>query len=179
MRRAHRSAFIGFAACAAAAILLCAMFYVLAPLRAERIASGNGSHIGENELQLYDFLVKDLRRASTIFTEFIVVCFAAYWVLAGIFGKEGHERSRVANMLLFFGSLGFYAMVVNDSYFEWADTWRDQLPLRHQGFQILRIYECPSSQIFFDFMILVSLALFVASLPARIISSRKATKIAE
>lgn len=176
MRRAHRSALIGFIACTAAAILLCAVFYILAPLQAERIALGNVNQIGEHEIQLYDLLVKDLRRTSTVFTEFIVVCFAGYWILAGIFGNEGHERSRVANLLLLFGSLGFYAMAVNDSYFEWADTFCDQLPLPHHGFQILKIYECPSSQIFFNFLMLFSWALFLVSLPVRIISSRKAAK---
>lgn len=178
MRRAHRSALIGFMACAAAAILLCAVFYIFAPMAAERMAFGNVSQIGAHEIQLYDLLVRDLRRTSVTITEFAVACFMGYWVLAGILGKEGHERSRVANILMLFGSLGFYAMVLNDSYFEWFDVWCDQLPFRHQGFQILKIYECPSSQIFFNFLIFVSLALFVASLPVRIISSRKAAKIA-
>ncbi|WP_219894073.1 hypothetical protein [Aquisediminimonas profunda] len=178
MRLSHRSALIGFMACAAAAILLCAVFYILAPIAAERMAFGNVSQIGAHEIQLYDLLVRDLRRTSMTITEFIVACFMGYWALAGILGEEGQERSRPANILMFFGSLGFYAMVLNESYFEWFDVWCDQLPFHHQGFQILKIYECPSSQIFFNFLIFVSLALFVVSLPVRIISSRKAARIA-
>ena len=172
MKRSYREALLGFAACAAGTAAIYAVMYFGAPVQAQQHVVGIAKTFGDTEDQALAFLVESARYTATSFIKLLFPTFAIYWFVAGLLGRAPLLKSKIANALLIAGSFGVIAVAAN-SYFYWAETYCDVLPFPHEGFQILRINECPSSQIFFTSLFWISAAFFLASLIVRLVRSRR------
>ena len=137
--------------------------YLSAPVLAERHVARIVQISGDTEELALASLVESARHKATDFIKLLLPTFAIYWFVAGLGGRTPLLKARHANALLIAGSSGVIAIAAS-SYFYWAETYCDQLPYPHKGFQILRINECPSSQIFFSSLFWISAAFFLASL---------------
>tara|TARA_B100001765_G_C19420263_1_gene300775 strand:+ start:132 stop:689 length:558 start_codon:yes stop_codon:yes gene_type:complete len=171
MKESYREALLGFAACAAGTVVIYAAMYLSAPVLAERHVARIVQISGDTEELALASLVESARHKATDFIKLLLPTFAIYWFVAGLGGRTPLLKARHANALLIAGSSGVIAIAAS-SYFYWAETYCDQLPYPHKGFQILRINECPSSQIFFSSLFWISAAFFLASLIVRLVRSR-------
>lgn len=95
----------------------------------------------------------------------IVLCFL-YWAVAAFVRSSSVSQSRLVHALAVVGVL-FLLLVSANYYFGWADTYCDVLPYPHQGFQISKINECPSSYTFFTNLGTTGFLLIAASLFVR------------
>jgi len=102
----------------------------------------------------------------------LLLWFSIYWLAAAKIGVKRSLGALAANVLLLAGTFGLLFLTVN-RFFYWLEGYCDQLPYPHEGFQILRLYECPSSRIFLDLLWYVSISLFLLSLIFRALHSRQ------
>ena len=174
IKRSHKEALRGFIACAAGTVTIFAAMYFGAPIQAQQHVPGIVETFGDTEEQALAFLVESARYTAGGFLKLLLPMFAIYWLFAGLWGRTPILKSRSANFFLMIGCIGVTAVAANH-YFYWAETYCDVLPFPHEGFQILRIYECPSSQIFFTSLFWVSIALFVVSLIVRLARTGRST----
>lgn len=172
---AWASALAGFLVCA----LITLVLYLWLYFGAEGIADAHGARIadwaGEPEAEIRLWLIEEARRTAHLTAIFLLSMFVIYWLIAAAFGRRSVASSMSANGLLALAVAAFLAVGLND-YFGWADTYCDQLPFPHDGFQLAKIHECPSSSIFFLTLWQVSVWLMIASLAVRVITSRMRSK---
>ena len=164
---AGKSALFGFLGWGGIAFALFLALYFGAAFHAEL-------HVAE----VRSFLIEDSRWVASTFGLQTLQLLAAHWLLAGLLGRGSVARIQSANVVLLFAMICILALTLN-RYFYWAETYCDVLPNPHEGFQITKVYECPSSQIFFRFLGMASLLLIGLSLVTRIVKSCYANTQAE
>ena len=155
---AARSALTSFLVCA----LLTLVLYLLMYFGAVGVADAS------NDRSLIEHGRWVAKGAATS----LLIIFAVYWALSALLGRGPVGRSASANVLLALGVAVHAALFLN-SYVGWAGTVCDARPYPHEGFQLARIYECPSSSIFFTALANHALFLLICSLAVRIVTSRK------
>ena len=96
----------------------------------------------------------------------LVVMFMIYWLIAVGTGLKRGLGAPLANALLLVGSAGFAFLIVN-RFFYWIEGYCDQRPFPHEGFQLLKIDECPSSATFLHVLDAGSVAIVILSLGFR------------
>lgn len=94
---------------------------------------------------------------------------AIYWGVAAFAHLSSDHRTRLVHTLMILGVF-FLLTVSANAYFAWADTHCDVLPYPHQGFQLAKIRECPSSSTFFTILSATGLLLIISSFLARLAS---------
>lgn len=105
--------------------------------------------------------------AARSIAELLLVIASIYWAVAACVRSWPWRKSRLVHALAVLGVLCILLVGANP-YFGWADTYCDVLPFPHQGFQLLKIKECPSSYIFFTTLFDTGLFLILASLVVRV-----------
>jgi len=97
----------------------------------------------------------------------VTAAVGVYWALAGFLGRSNLHRFSSANCIM---TLAFavYLVVAANGLYGWVDTYCDQLPFPHSGFQITKVGECPSSSSFFQMLLIISLVLLLLSLIVRV-----------
>ncbi len=98
---------------------------------------------------------------------YLAMLCTVYWIGAAFGGAPPTRAVCLIATLGVFGTISTLVVVAN-TYFGWADIYCDVLPFPHQGFQLMKIGECPSSQTFFTVMAGAGLFLILASLVVRL-----------
>jgi len=171
MRESLKSAAIGFAGCALVVVVIYAALLLFSEAAADRLIAQIDEPYPGPERELREHLRSNA--GQTI--KFFLPLLAVHWLLAGLFGRGKVSRSTTANVLLLGGMICIYAPFANTFWFNF-ETYCDQIPFLHQGFQILKIDECPSSGIFLPGAFLVGIMLIVVSAVWRVWASRRFTK---
>ncbi|HEV2078422.1 MAG TPA: hypothetical protein VGR19_00785 [Allosphingosinicella sp.] len=169
---ASKSALSSFLVCALLTLALYFWLHFGAVSIAETNTAAIAQAFNEPEHEVYAWLIEESRWRARHGATSLLIIFTLYWAISAIFGRGYVARSTSANVLLIFGVCAYLAGLLN-SYYAWAETYCDVLPYPHEGFQLARIYECPSSFMFFAALWKVSLFLIICSLAARIVTSRK------
>ena len=99
--------------------------------------------------------------------EFLLIISLIYWAVAACVRSWPYRKSRLVHALAVVGVLCILLDGAN-RYFGWADTYCDFVPFPHQGFQLSKIMECPTSETFFTILINTGLFLILASLVVRV-----------
>ena len=166
-----KSALTGFLACALFALVLYLSLYLGAEILADAHSAGIAETSSEPEPAFRLWLVEYAQQVARDLVTTLLSMFAVYWLVAARFKRGSVASSVIEKGLLGFAVAAFLVSGLNQ-YFGWAETFCDQVPYPHEGFQLTRIYECPSSGIFFANIQLASICFMVASLSVRIIASR-------
>lgn len=172
---AWKSALAGFLICA----LLTLILYVCLYLGAEAVARFQIAHNtemfgdmdAENLRRLMEGASQSIRETAHQIATSLLSIIAIYWLLVALVGRRSAGMSLLANGLLGLALATFLVAWLN-IYLGAINTHCDVLPYPHQGFQIAKIDECPSSSVFFLTTHLVSIFLLIASLTIRMIASR-------
>lgn len=167
-----QSALMGFLTCALLIVLMWLGLHLAAPAAAEPHVAGLMRMAEQTEAQERAWLIGMMRRVAWDGSTLLLGCAALYWLLCGLLGKGRIMAIAPANVLLSFAAACMLGPWLN-AYFGWADTSCDVIPQPHQGFQLSRIHECPSSAIFYEGLFFGYVLLLVASLIARIWLSRR------
>lgn len=115
-------------------------------------------------------LILGARSGTRAYGELLAIVLGLHWSLSALLGKGDVRRVRRANAILALGCLrvlGHFAA----NYLQWADIHCDPFAQPHVGFQPDRIYECPSSTIFFNYLSLTAMGLFLLATVWRIARS--------
>ena len=172
MRTSLRSAAVGFIVTAGVFGTVFLVAYLLAPMLSDNVIGSREygtPQALEEDRRWVVFGMQSLLRAAIVM---LWPVFGVYWMLAGLLGKGRVARAKVANWVFVAGCAAMSLDIAN-SYFLWAETYCDQLPYPHEGFQLMRIHECPSSGMFFSGLSLTSFVLLLVSLVVRIAETRK------
>jgi hypothetical protein len=98
--------------------------------------------------------------------------FAIFWIPLALFGKRGGRPSSLALSFLIAGILASITTMMA-AYFRWVDSSCFEAIPRHEGFQILRIDECPSSATSYGIIIWVAPTLILLGSIIAILDSRR------
>lgn len=173
--RAWKSAVAGFFICAFLTLILYVFLYLGAePVARFQIARNTamfGDMDAENLRRLIEGARQSIRETAHQIATSLLSIITIYWLLAALFRRRSAGMSLLANGLLGLALATFLVAWLN-IYLGAINTHCDVLPYPHQGFQIAKIDECPSSSIFFLTTHLVSIFLLITSLTVRMIASR-------
>ncbi|WP_126174527.1 hypothetical protein [Altericroceibacterium xinjiangense] len=161
-QRPWKSALLGFAISLAPVIAIFLWLYMSAEIVAAQVAPQDAG--------FQRAIIDGVQQRAGETALLLAVSLGIHWVLAGFLGKNPVHNFSSANVLLTLAFATFLVVAANDLY-GWIDTYCDQLPFPHTGFQITRISECPSSGMFFSGLLTVSLALLLLSLIVRVVAS--------
>ena len=102
----------------------------------------------------------------------LILLFVLYWLPVAIFAKSSARPSR-KSLYFLAGGVAFTLVYSLNSYFFWLPWTCMETPSLHVGFQILRVYECPSSEKFINIIVWTPalLALIGAALGIRTLRS--------
>jgi hypothetical protein len=153
----------GFVACAIFTAVVTSWFYLTAGVFAERLVDLGVDASG---------VLEERRWGAAYLGQIMLIGFCIYWGIAALFGKGQLERLLLPNILLA-AAITTWLVTVTVHFYGWTDSYCDQLPYSHEGFDITRILECPSNAIFFGWLALIAPILCVASLVLRILLSRR------
>lgn len=171
-KSAVNSATFGFLICVAFALVFYTFLYFNASAQADKHAADIMSTFGDSEALARTGVIADARWVAMEFLKLVLSLLTVYWLAAGVLGRGKILRPKSANVLLVLAIACLVAVTLNRYYF-WAETYCDVLPYPHEGFHITKIYECPSSQIFYSSLHALAILLFFLSLLLRIVLSRK------
>lgn len=175
---AAKSALLGFSACTIFALVLYLAAVIAATFPTDSRIADIVKSLGDSESEARAFLIEHGRWNASENLKMFLFFFLLYWLPAGLLGKGPLLRSRSANILFALAITGML-LIASNGYFGWSNTVCDELSYPHEGFQIFKIHECPSSQIFFGGLTSVSILLLFISLVTRIIGSGKATRASQ
>lgn len=163
-QRPWKSARLGFVLSLLPVVAMFVWFYLSAEIVAAEVAP--------REASLQQAIIRGVRQGAAATALFPAAALGIHWVLAGLLGKSAVHQISSANSLLILAFAAYLVVAANGIY-GWIDTYCDQLPFSHTGFQITKIQECPSSRLFFSGLLLLSLALLISSLALRTIASHR------
>ena len=162
-----KPAFKGFLVWSIPSILCVAAIYLLGSYYLVETQSGELVRaFGYTASEAAEVIQEDARWVARNGVLQLLFLFSTYWLCAALFDVRNSLAARTANTLLFAGTAGILFLFVN-RFFYWIDGYCDQLPFPHQGFQLLRVYECPSSATFLSLTWGLSVSLFLVSLVFR------------
>ena len=174
-RETWKSGLLGFLSCALLTLALYLWLHFGAPGLAEAEAPDIAKQFGEPEPEVRIWLIGHSRMVARDGALSLLIPLAIYWAISSAFGKGAIVRLASANALLMAGVAGQVLLLLN-AYYGWANTYCDVMPFPHEGFQIRKIDECPSSATFFSALSQVSFWMLIASLGVRIAMSRRQGK---
>jgi hypothetical protein len=164
-------AFKGFLLCVAPTLFLLSALYFVGSIYLIDTRIGELAHpIRFSAVSVQTAIREDALWVTRQGAILLVLMFMIYWLLAGAMGLKRGLGAPVANALLLAGSVGFGFLIVN-RFFYWIEGYCDQRPFPHNGFQLLKIDECPSSATFLLALMALSIALFILSLGVRTLHS--------
>ena len=172
---AWKSALIGFLTCALFTLALYLSLYIGAGAVADIHAAEVAEQIGKAAPDDRTWWVARAQRTAGDITITLLSMLALYWFAVAIF-KSGSAKSSLVEKALIGSAVALFLLSGANQYFLWAETYCDVLPYPDEGFQISRIYECPSSGIFFRVIPLAAMLLLIASISVRILASRVRSK---
>ena len=176
LRTTWKSGLLGFLSCSVLTLALYLWLHFGAYDLADAHAQGIAEQFSEPVPEVRAWMVDQSRMVARDGAVSLLILFALYWLLSSLLGKGAIGRLAAANVLLVVG-VACQVLVILNAYYGWADTACDVLPYPHQGFQIGKINECPSSATFYSALSQASFWLAVASLGVRIAMSRRHAKL--
>ena len=173
MNIAARPALVGFTICAAITLLTYIAMFVVAPWAVEGHVRTLARQFVEPEFETRQILIDYSRGVASAYLKFMLLMSGAYWTAAALLCRGKAAILKWANIILALAYVLIFLVYLN-TYAGWADTYCDQLPMPHKGFQLARIFECPSSDIFFSGLMALGLSLVVLSLLMRMNQTKSA-----
>lgn len=167
-----RSGLAGFLASAVVPLLLCLWLFLGA-------AGSLEAQIGPATPAAEDrrLLLEHRQMVAGDGVRLLLIVLLPYWILSSALGRGAVVGVTSANILLALGLLG-QLMLMSNAWHGWIPQDCHVLPYPHEGFQLARVDECPSSSTFLSAVADLSLLLILVSLAARILGSRKKASFA-